>query len=513
MNLARKDQDTFIGCNSKTLTIYFTQRREKMKNDKYFKKCIAFGRAKEGLRADFQQQMREMQREIGFEYVRFHGLFHDDMAVYDEDEQGNPVLWFGYIDKLFDFLLSVQIKPFVELGFMPTQLATVTGTVFWWKANGCPPTSYEKWHFLVQQTVRHFTERYGEEEVRSWYFEVWNEPNLRSFFAGTQEEYFQLYAVTVDAVRSVCPKYRVGGPSTSGADFREDLGYLKEFLRHCSERRIPVDFVSAHPYPTCWALDGDGTKRMGYISKEICTEFFDRIQSVVRASAYPDAEIHLTEWNSSPSPRDLVHDTPFMAPFLLYNLTQNWGKINSLAFWTFSDVFEENGPGLSPFHGGFGLINTDNVRKPAYWAYWLLNKMGDDILEVDGCHMVTRQGQNYQVLVWNYCYYTDAFAEGDRHLLSETSRDMIFQNKDMEIELSLPLKGRYLQTMYCLDQETSAYHNWLKLGAPQYPSPSENEMLRSVSRPKEEHRVVSSFAVHETLHPHEVRCYLLKRLE
>lgn len=129
-----------------------------MKNDKYFKKCIAFGRATEGLRADFQEQMRELQQDIGFEYVRFHGIFHDDMAVYDEDENGNPVYWFGYVDKLIDFLLSVHIRPFLELAFMPIQLATVPNTTFWWKANGCPPTDYQKWHDLVRATILHLTE-------------------------------------------------------------------------------------------------------------------------------------------------------------------------------------------------------------------------------------------------------------------------------------------------------------------------------------------------------------------
>lgn len=482
-----------------------------MINDRYFKKCITFGRAKEGLRADFQEQLRELQQEIGFEYVRFHGLFHDDMAVYNEDENGHPVLWFGYIDKLFDFLLSVNVKPFVELGFMPIQLATVPNTVFWWKANGCPPTDYEKWKDLVHQTVRHLTERYGVEEVSSWYFEVWNEPNLSSFFAGTQEEYFKLYEVSVDAIKSVCGRYRVGGPSTSGADFREGLGYLQAFLRHCEERNLPVDFLSAHPYPTCWALDGDGAKHMGYISKEVCLQFLDQVHDIVKKSAYPDAEIHLTEWNSSPSPRDLIHDTPFMAPFLLYNLTQNFGKVNSLAFWTFTDVFEENGPGMLPFHGGFGLINVDNIKKPAYWAYWLLNKLGNEIVEQDDHHIITRQGDDYQILVWNYCYYTDAFAAGDRSALTATSRDGVFQCRDLDVDIHLSLEGDYLQTAYTLDQSTSAYHNWLNMGAPQYPTQAQIEALRAVSRPKVTCRSVSAFALREALKPHEVRCYLLSR--
>lgn len=478
-----------------------------MINDKYYKKCITFGRAGEGLRADFQEQLRELQSEIGFEYIRFHGLFHDDMAVYDEDKNGKPVLWFGYIDKLFDFLLSVHIKPFVELGFMPGKIATVKNTVFWWQANGCPPTDYDKWHYLVNETVKHLTERYGANEVKTWYFEVWNEPNLGSFFRGTQEEYFRLYEVSVDAVKSICKDYRVGGPSTSGADFREGLGYLKAFIDFCYSKKLPVDFFSAHPYPTCWALDEEGTEHMGYISKEICIEFLDNIKNIVDNSPYPNAEIHLTEWNSSPSPRDLIHDTPFMTPFILYNITQNFGKADSLGFWTFTDIFEENGPGKLPFHGGFGLINAEGIKKSSYWAYWLLNKLGDNIIEITDNFIITKQNDEYRIIIWNYCYYTDEFANGDRKRLTDTERDAVFNLKNIEIDITLD--GTYTGTVYTLDESTCAYHNWLRLNAPEYPTQNEIDILKANSKPKEEQITLSDIT--EIMKPHEVKMYLIRK--
>lgn len=478
-----------------------------MINDKYYKKCITFGRAREGLLADFQEQLKELQSEIGFEYIRFHGLFHDDMAVYDEDENGNPVLWFGYIDKLFDFLLSVHIKPFVELGFMPGKIATVKNTVFWWLANGCPPTDYNKWHYLVNETVKHLTERYGVDEVQTWYFEVWNEPNLGSFFRGTQEEYFKLYEVSVDAVKSVYNDYRVGGPSTSGADFREDLGYLKSFIDFCESKKLPIDFFSAHPYPTCWALDEEGTEHMGYISKEICIEFLDNIKNIVDNSPYPNAKIHLTEWNSSPSPRDLIHDTPFMAPFILYNITQNFGKIDSLGFWTFTDVFEENGPGTIPFHGGFGLINAEGIKKPSYWAYWLLDKLGDNITEITDNFIITKQNDEYRIIIWNYSYYTDEFANGNRKRLTDTERDAVFNLKNIEINITLD--GTYTGTVYTLDESTCAYHNWLRINAPEYPTQNEINILKANSKPKKEQITLSDIT--EILKPHEVKMYLIRR--
>lgn len=250
---------------------------------------------------------------------------------------------------------------------------------------------------------------------------------------------------------------------------------------------------------------------MGYISKDICLKFLDDVWAAVADSSYPEAEIVLTEWNSSPSPRDLVHDTPFMASFLLYNYTHGFGKVDGLAYWALSDIFEENGPGLIPFHGGFGLINGEGIKKPSYWAFWMLNRLGGEILEVGEDHVIARQGQDYQVIAWNYCYYTDEFAAGDRSLLGDTRREEIFCCKEHPVELALDLQGEYAQTVYTLDRDTSAYHNWLKMGAPQYPTVQQAEALRRVSRPKEQHSVVRSFVLHEVLQPHEVRCYLLKK--
>jgi len=484
-----------------------------MRNDRYYQKCTTFGRAREGLHADFQEQLKELQREIGFEYVRFHGMFHDDMAVYDEDENGNPILWFGYLDKLFDFLLSVNLRPIVELGFMPGKIARETNTIFWWQANGAPPTDEAKWVYLVEETVKHMTERYGEEELKNWYFEVWNEPDLtRSFFRGTQEEYFQLYRVTSAAVKSVCSEYRVGGPATCGGDFRKGLPFVKAFLDFCNQEKLPVDFVTTHPYPTTSYLDVNGISQMGYMHKDITIEHMSHIRSVVDESPFPDAEIHLTEWSSSPSPRDLIHDTPFLAPYIIYNITHNFGKADSLGFWTFTDVFEEKGPGKSPFHGGFGLMNVDGIKKPAYWGYWMLSKLGDEIVHVDDRSIVTRTGDNYQVIVYNYCYYTEYFATGHREALTELSRDDVFDTQEITADVELALDGKYRQTCYTLDQNTSALHRWIELGAPQYPTQQEIAWLKQVSKPKEEHSVVERFAFHQKLAPHEVRMFVLEKM-
>lgn len=305
----------------------------------------------------------------------------------------------------------------------------------------------------------------------------------------------------------------MGGPSTSGADFREGLEYFKAFISFCESKKLPVDFFSAHPYPTYWPLDTDGNEKMGYMEKDICSEFLDNLRIIAADSAYKGAEIHLTEWNSSPSPRDLIHDTPFKAPFIIYNIVKNFGKADSLCYWALTDIFEENGPGAEPFHGGFGLINANGIKKPSYWAYVFLSKLGSDIIEITDNYIITKDSCNYRIIIWNYCYYKDEFAGGDRNALSLLNRDNVFENKTEHISLSIDLNGRYCQTVYTLDETSSALHNWIKTGAPKYPSAKETDFLRDISKPKEEKSIISEFCIHEKVKPHEVKMFLLDKIQ
>lgn len=468
------------------------------KFEPYYLKCICAGRAHEGLRANWQKQLRTVQNEIGFEYIRFHGIFNDEMAIYREDENGNPAFFWQYFDELFDFLQEVKLKPIFELSFMPEALATKPHTLFWWKGNACPPTDYDKWAQLVKATVMHCIERYGLDSILEWKWEVWNEPNLDSFWTGTQEEYFRLYEVTARAIKDIDKRLAVGGPSSSGADFRDNLNYLRAFIDFCSEKKLTVDFVSAHPYPTYWPLDTDGNEQMGYMGKSCNIEHLDLIKNIIENSPYPNAEIHLTEYNTSPSPRDLIHDTLFPAPFLLYNLTQNIGKVDSLGFWTFTDVFEENGPGESQFHGGFGLMNVLGIRKPSYFAYAFLADMGNALVYKDENCFVTKKGAKLHILLWNYCYYTDEFAKGDRSGLSLHSRDDVFEHKKLEVDVRIE-NAQDIKAYKLGKDNGSALHNWLKMGAPESPTKEQAYELISRSVPDE-----IEFANHFTLNSNEV---------
>lgn len=392
--------------------------------------CVGAGRAAEGLRADWQAQLRDLVATHGFRYIRFHGLFHDDMFVYREDKNGKVAPYFQYVDTLFDALLDMGIRPFVEFAFMPTAIAEHEKTAFWWGANGAPPTDYDKWQELVRATTAHWVDRYGMEEVRTWYFECWNEPNLKPFFTGTRSQYFELYKRTAVAVKSVDSALRIGGPATSnyvpderflgevedsskhaGVLAAEDLStmewepvWLQEFFTYCREENVPVDFVSVHPYPTDWALDEHGQGARLTRDVDATPRDLAHINAIVKDSPFPNAEIHLTEWSSSSSSRDYTHDYLQAATFVVRANLESIGCVDSMSYWAFSDIFEEEGGGQEPFHGGFGMINQHGIPKPTYHAYRFLSALGDQLLARTKEGVITRHGQTHKVtgLFYNY---------------------------------------------------------------------------------------------------------------
>ena len=451
----------------------------------YWKKLITAGRAAEGLREDWRAHLREVQREIGFEYIRFHGIFHDDMMIYHENEQGQPYYNWQYFDALFDFLQEVHLRPILELSFTPNALKSGEATVFWWKGNITPPRDHEKWAGLVRALAAHCIDRYGLAEVLSWYFEVWNEPNLyKGFWDGTQEDYFKLYAVTAKAIKAVHPGLRVGGPATSDAGAGE-APWLKDFLAFCEREAMPLDFVSTHPYPNSWPFDGAGQQIMGYRDENSTLHDLQWDRQAVDASAFRGAEIHLTEWNSSPSPRDLVHDTAFMAPFLIQNNLRCLGLVDSLGFWTFTDVFEEGAAGDTQFHGGFGLINFVGLKKASYYGYWFLARLAEEKLALGDDFIITRKGEDVQILLWNYCHYTQAFASGDRAALKPHDRYGVFNESPRSFRLDLRgLEGTYQVVEYLLDREHgSALDVWLENGALENPNAEDLAILRQHTGP------------------------------
>lgn len=479
----------------------------KIKGEKlvhFWSKCVGAGRANEGLRASWLEQMKLVQEQCGFQYCRFHGLLHDDMFVYKEINDVPKYNW-QYIDDLFDRMLAIGVKPFVELGFMPKALASdVTATQFWWKGIVSPPKDYAKWGVLISEFTKHCISRYGINEVLSWYFEVWNEPDLYGFWHGTKSQYFELYKTSALAIKAINKDLRVGGPATSNfvPDERFDgemedktkhktltvpdinvlewrAVWVKDFLVYCTKENLPIDFISTHPYPTDYAIDPETKKSGGRVRKvNATTEDLLWLKKTVAESAYPKAEIHCTEWSSSPSPRDATHDSLQAATYLIKANVDSIGLVNSLSYWTFTDVFEEAGAGNSIFHGGFGLINYQGIVKPTFHAYRMLNELGDEILHKEDGMIVTRHSKTKKITALLFHFPSER-----KNVVDGNVTEVL--NMGTPRKFSLNIKGITASAnvqVETLDKNNGfAYPKWKAMGSPEPPTREQTKQLKEAA--------------------------------
>ena len=364
----------------------------------FWEQMFGSGRAILSLRDAYRQDLREVKQATGFEYIRFHGIFDDETGLYDEDANGNPVYNFSYIDQIYDGLLANGVRPFVELSFMPKKLAAQqTLHVFWYHPNVSPPKDYEKWGDFISHFAQHLVDRYGIDEVSQWYFEVWNEPNL-DFWAGDpkQETYYQLYDAAARALKGVSPRLRVGGPATAQA------AWVASFIRHCVENHVPLDFVSTHVYGNDSAKNVLGIDESLPRTQMVCRAA-RKVHDEVAASPEPNLPIIWSEYNASYKNEPDVTDSTFMGPWLADTIRQCDGLADMMSYWTFSDVFEEQGVVKKPFYGGFGLMAEDDLPKPSFNAFKLLHELGElRIAESSDSALVTRRSDGtLAIAVWN----------------------------------------------------------------------------------------------------------------
>ena len=429
------------------------------KFSKSWKTCVGSGNMSLMMRKEAVDALTMVQEEIGFDYIRGHGILSDVMATYQENEDYSSPFNFTYVDQVYDQFQKLHIRPVVELSFMPRSLASGEETVFYWKGNISLPKSWDKWCFCVDGLVRHLIERYGLEEVRKWPFEVWNEPNFSEFWvAPNLDEYWPMYTCTADTIKKIDSKLIVGGPA---ADTNGDE-YLDDFLGRCRANNTPLDFVSRHAYmSTAPERKGD----FDYQKFHKWTFILDKIHNarvIMERHGYQDLPLWITEFNTSYTPKNPIHDTVENAAMIAPVLARGGEEADAMAYWTFSDVFEELGIPRSEFHGGFGLVGNRLVKKPTYHLYRMMNKMKNNVLYQDENLLVTGDGAGkISALGWN------------------------MTGEELEYEFTVPAQKDSMSVLReevskkCGDSRTT----WADLGYPRYPSQEELEAIHKASEP------------------------------
>jgi xylan 1,4-beta-xylosidase len=428
------------------------------------------------IRPDAQAQLKTAVDELGFRYIRFHAIFHDVLGTVKPGPDGRVTYDWTGIDKLYDELLAKHIKPFVELGFTPQALKTSDNKIFWWNGNTSHPKP-EAWHALVDAFVRHLEQRYGKAQVRSWFFEVWNEPNLDGFWEkADQQAYFQLYENTARTMKAIDPQLRVGGPSTAGA------AWVPEFLSFAASRKVPVDFVTTHTY----GVDGGFLDEKGQSDTKLSPSpdsivgDVRKVRAQIQASKFPNLPLYFTEWSTCYTPRDPVHDNYISAPYILEKLKGAQGHLQGMSYWTYTDIFYESGPPPNPFHGGFGLMNIDGIRKPAWFAYKYLHALrGNAVPTSDPETWAASDGKRVAAIVWDW--EQPKQDQSDRPYYTKVHPPVAAAPVRIAFEHLKP--GKYRLEIH----RTGFDHNdpqtaWLGMGSPDHLSPAQLAKLQNLTR-------------------------------
>ena len=429
----------------------------------FWEQMFGSGRAVLSMRESYRQDLRQVKQITGFHYVRFHAILNDEVGVYGEDRQGNPIYNFDYVDQIYDGLLANGVKPFVELSFMPKLLAArVDYHPFWYRPIVSPPADYAKWNKLIRAFAQHLVDRYGIEEVASWYFEVWNEPNI-DFWTGrpAQETYFELYDNTARSLKQVNQRLRIGGPATAQA------AWVDAIIAHTTKEKIPLDFVSTHAYGNDTAMDILGHAKE-VPPHQMLTVAVDKVHAQIAASARPDIPLIWSEFNATYMSEREITDSVYMGPWLAKTISECDGKVTLMSYWTFSDVFEEQGVIRGPFFGGFGLIAVDNMPKPSFNVFRLLHSLGEQRIAASSDDvLVTRKQDGTLVLAaWN-------LAEPG---VSVPDRSITFKLQGVKGNAAV----RISRVDHAHGDVLAAYD---KMGAPTYPSQEQVKQLRQVEQP------------------------------
>ena len=377
----------------------------------FWEKTFGSGRAVLSLRESYRTDLRTVKAATDFESIRFHGIFLDEVGLFDpgrktqnpgeaaESDQDLSVYNFSYVNQIYDGLLANHVKPFVELSFMPRLMSSSQEVMpnFWYHPNVSPPKDYKAWDAMVTAFATHLIVRYGIDEVATWSFEVWNEPNLE-FWAGApkQETYFELYDHTAHALKAASPRLQVGGPVTARA------AWVVPFLQYAKKHNVPVDFVSTHIYAND-EIEAVFGRKEDIPREEVVYRAVKMVHEQIASSPFPHLPFILSEFNVSWRNDPNILDSPYMGPWLANTIRLCDGLVDNMAYWDFSDVFEEQGVTREPFSGGYGLNAANNIPKASLNVFAALHQLGDRRLANPSTSALVTLGKNgVAIALWNY---------------------------------------------------------------------------------------------------------------
>ncbi len=492
-----------------------------------YRTFTSVARAKEILMAPIQEQLRTLQKEIGFRYIKFHGILDDSMMLYNEDQKGNPYLTYQYVDQVIDFLLSIHLKPLIQFSFMPKALAKdPSTTIFYNPVILSEPKDYSKWAFLITNLTKHLIDRYELEEVKTWLFSFWNVPFKSYIFAFDNDEIaYELYRITRSCVKECSNQLSFGTPSYGSLDFNNPEFY--NFLNYCQTNQCFPDFYNIHCYPVKTSTSKDqatfgvSTNNDSIILSEDPDYMANTIANLKKnLSPYPKLPIYITEWAGTSSHRDWLNDTCYRSSYIVKNILENYDQVSSFGNWCLSDTLEELPYDNQLFHGELGLFTNCGIKKPAYYAFTFLHKLMNTLVEKGpGYFVTTNQKGDYVIILYNYIHISPLYAKGVLFNVTFLDRYNAFVDPapmDIDLILTNAENGTYTFSEHILNRQSgSAFDEWVRMGAIPLRTEEEITTLQGRSIPRISKTVINvnnkRINYYAKLEPHEIRLLEIRK--
>lgn len=487
-----------------------------------WRRVCCVGSTRDLLYDEVRQMLKKLQTDMPFQYVKFHGLLSDDMMLYDELSNGQVSLSFTLLDKVFDFLLSINLKPWMQLAFMPSALASdPEKTSFFTKQNSSPPKNLERWNCMIDSLVRHCIERYSLEEVLSWPFSLWNEPDTTPAMFGfyDKEDFFRLYEATYKTVKSIHPDFFFGSPSLLFLP-EDQLNWYHPFFAYCRDHGCLPDFVNLHYYNDDIELVG-GLQNCGRLLNKLNPEqdafstYLDHIYSHLEEYHLEGKPFYMTEWNLTVSHRNLINDTCFKGCYLTKNLLENYDRLESFGYWSLTDLIGELQLPKHQFHGGLGMFTMNQIPKAHYHIFRMIAELGDVLLSSGKGWFVTTQSKtgNIRMIFYNYSHYDKLISSGETFDMTLTNRYNSFsglQHRTVSVTLThLPFDRCCVREIFVNRDCGSSYDAWLRMGGLELSDQRDLDYLYQVSQPgrtlRIEETASGTFTYLQALAPLEVR--------
>ena len=500
-----------------------------------WRNLINLGYAEDGLRSDLQQHLTNIQSKIKFKYARFQGIFSDEMFNYGEQKINETSYNFGKIDKLMDFLHSINLKPFIELGNKAKVLNLASDKVMYFKTSSEKEKSFKESLDLLEKFIVHCINRYGINEVSQWYFELWKEGDIDYvFWNGNFDKYINTFQNYYNIIKKVVPNAKVGGP---GFNPEVNMKCFDEFLKQLKKTDTKLDFlsVSIYPYELIEASNVEKlNKKNNGINKSNKNEEgedlthllpskdrnytkvkLDKIRKMVKESGVEIPEVHVTEYNSSISHRHPANDTTFKAAFITKNIIDNLDETDSFGYWFCSDISGELKDSKNLLYGDMGLISANGINKPGFYAYEMLSKLGNDLVQKGDGYIITKKSSyNYEIITYNYKHFDYFYCLKKETQVSLEQYYSIYENNE-NLNLNISLKGikngRYRIKKYIINREHgSIFDEWLNMNAIYNIKKDEIDYLKQICIPKQTvfyTEGIEELKLESSLSPHEVNFY------